>query len=106
MTEEYDGLGSTNVIRIAQARVKDHLGKTGRGTVEDALNAMLPTEADRKGRASRYEHTEGCQDTAVGRRERSLHSRAGQVKLERPKLRCQKFMNKRRSAIGSSNQRK
>ena len=35
------------VIQIDEARIKDHLGEMVRGTVEEALNAMLDAEADR-----------------------------------------------------------
>ena len=35
------------VIQIDEARIRDHLGEIVRGTVEEALNAMLDAEADR-----------------------------------------------------------
>lgn len=35
-----------DVIRIDEARVRDHLGEMVRGTVEETLNAMLEAEAD------------------------------------------------------------
>lgn len=35
------------VIQIGDARIRDHLGELVRGTVEEALNAMLDAEADR-----------------------------------------------------------
>lgn len=35
------------VIQIDKARIRDHLGEMMRGTVEEALNAMLDAEADR-----------------------------------------------------------
>ena len=34
------------VIQIDEARIRDHLGEMVRGTVEEALNAMLDAEAD------------------------------------------------------------
>ncbi|MBB4232982.1 hypothetical protein GGD56_006882 [Rhizobium mongolense] len=46
MTDERDG-SMGQVIRIDEARIKDHLGEMVRGTVEEALNAMLDVEADR-----------------------------------------------------------
>ena len=33
------------VIQIGEARIRDHLGEMVRGTVEEALNAMLDAEA-------------------------------------------------------------
>jgi putative transposase len=35
------------VIQIDEGRIRDHLGEMVRGTVEEALNAMLDAEADR-----------------------------------------------------------
>ena len=91
MTDEIDGKEMSNVIRIDEGRIKDHLGEMVRGTVEEALNAMLDAEADRLCGASRYERSEGRQDTRAGSYERSLHTKAGEVKLKMPKLRRQTF---------------
>ena len=105
MTDESEGCEMSNVIRIDEGRIKDHLGEMGRGTIEEALNAMLDAEADRLCGAARYERSEGRQDTRAGSYERSLHTKAGDVRLKVPKLRRQTFENERRSAIGSSDQR-
>ena len=35
------------VIKIDEARIRDHFGEMVRGTVEETLNAMLDAEADR-----------------------------------------------------------
>ena len=77
------------VIQIDEARIKDHLGEMVRGTVEEALNAMLEAEADRLCGATRYERTQARTDTRAGHYERSLETRAGQVSLKVPKLRRQ-----------------
>jgi len=79
------------VIQIDEARIRDHLGEMVRGTVEEALNAMLDAEADRLCGAARYERTQGRQDTRAGSYDRSLHTKAGEVKLKVPKLRRQTF---------------
>lgn len=79
------------VIRIDEARIKDHLGEMVRGTVEEALNAMLDAEADRLCGAGRYERSEGRQDTRAGSYDRALHTKAGEVRLKVPKLRRQTF---------------
>ena len=34
------------VIQIDEGRIRDHLGEMVRGTVEEALNAMLDAKAD------------------------------------------------------------
>ncbi len=46
MTDEQKGEEMGQVIQIDEARIKDHLGEMVRGTVEEALNAMLDAEAD------------------------------------------------------------
>lgn len=79
------------VIQIDEARIRDHLGEMVRGTVEEALNAMLDAEADRLCGAGRYERKEGRKDTRAGSYERSLDTKAGPVKLKMPKLRRQTF---------------
>ncbi len=79
------------VIQIDEARIRDHLGEMVRGTVEEALNAMLDAEADRLCGAGKYERTEGRRDTRAGSYERSLETKAGSVKLKMPKLRKQTF---------------
>src|ERR671912_901166 len=79
------------IIQIDEARIRDHLGEMVRGTVEEALNAMLDAEADRLCGAGRYERSEARTDTRAGHYERSLETRAGQVSLKVPKLRRQTF---------------
>jgi transposase-like protein len=79
------------VIQIDEARIKDHLGEMVRGTVEETLNAMLDAEADRLCGAGRYERNEARRDTRAGSYDRSLHTKAGEVKLKVPKLRQQTF---------------
>ena len=41
MEEDNKGTALSNVIRIDDDRVKEHLDKVVRGTVEETLNAML-----------------------------------------------------------------
>lgn len=79
------------VIQIDEARIRDHLGEMVRGTVEEALNAMLDAEADRLCGADRYERSEGRKDTRAGSYQRSLDTKAGKVSLKVPKLRQQTF---------------
>lgn len=81
----------SNVIRIDDERIQDHLGKIVRGSVEDTLNALLEAEADRLVGAARYERTEARRDTRAGSYERKLQTTAGEVKLKVPKLRRQTF---------------
>ena len=92
MDEEKEA-GMGQVIRIDEGRIRDHLGEMVRGTVEEALNAMLDAEADRLCGAGRYERSEGRRGTRAGSYERALHTKAGEVKLKMPKLRRQTFEN-------------
>jgi putative transposase len=89
---EDDGLKAMGqAIQIDEARIRDHLGEMVRGTVEEALNALLNAEADRLWGAGHYECSQGRQDTRAGSYERSLHTMAGEVNLKVPKLRRQTF---------------
>ena len=91
MDDDKKGESMGEVIRIDEARIKDHLGEMVRGTVEEALNAMLDAEAGRLCGAARYERSEERQDTRAGSYDRTLHTKAGEVKLKVPKLRRQTF---------------
>ena len=89
MSEKDGTMGQ--MIQIDEGRIRDHLGEMVRVTVEEALNAMLDAEADALCGAARYERSEGRKDTRAGSYERSLHTKAGDVKLKVPKLRQQTF---------------
>ena len=91
MEEDSKGTGLSNVIRIDDDRVKEHLDKVVRGTVEETLNAMLDAEAGRLCNADRYERTEARRDLRSGSYERKLQTKAGPVRLKMPKLRRQTF---------------
>src|ERR1700739_2095154 len=80
-----------NVITIDDERIKSHLDRVVRGTVEETLNALLDAEADRLCNAQRYERSEGRRDTPPGHYERGLQTKAGEVDLRVPKLRQQTF---------------
>ena len=89
--EEDNTKALSNVIRIDDERIQDHLGKIVRGSVEESLNALLDAEADRLCNAERYERSEARRDTRAGCYERKLQTRAGEVSLKVPKLRRQTF---------------
>jgi transposase-like protein len=76
-----------NIIEINEEKVKDHLGKFVRQTVEETLNAMLDAEADNLCKAQKYERSEHRKGTRAGHYERKLLTRAGEVNLKMPKLR-------------------
>jgi transposase-like protein len=81
-----------NVITIYDERIKSHLDRVVRGSVEETLNALLEAEADRLCNAQRYERSEARRDTRAGHYERRLlQTKAGEVRLKVPKLRAQTF---------------
>jgi transposase-like protein len=88
MSEE-DNRVLDNVITIDDERIKGHLDRIVKGTVEETLNALLDAEADRLCNAERYERTEERRDYRSGHYERQLQTKAGEVTLKVPKLRRQ-----------------
>jgi putative transposase len=81
----------SNIVKIDEASIHDHLGEIVRGTVEETLNAMLDAEADQLCGAGRYERTEDRKDTRAGYYHRKLHTKAGEVDLKMPRLRTLTF---------------
>ena len=79
------------VITIDDERIKSHLDRVVRGSVEETLNTLLDAEADRLCNAQRYERSVARRDTRAGHYERKLQTKAGEVKLQIPKLRTQTF---------------
>jgi len=76
----------SNVIKIDDERIKGHLDRVVRGTVEETLNALLDAEAERLCNAGKYERTEERRDYRSGHYEGQLHTKAGEVTLQVPKL--------------------
>ena len=79
------------VIQIDESKMQAHLDEVVRATVEETLNALLDAEADQLCGARKYERTEGRKDTRAGSYDRQLHSKAGEVTLQVPKLRSLPF---------------
>jgi len=75
-----------NIIEINEDKVKDHLGNFVRQTVEETLNAMLEAEADQLCKAQKHERNAERQGYRSGHYERTLLTKAGEVKLQVPKL--------------------
>jgi len=91
MGEDTEESVLSNVVRIDDERIRDHLGKIVRSSVEETLNALLDAEADRLCNAGRYERHEARRDTRAGSYRRKLQTKAGGVELKVPKLRQQTF---------------
>jgi transposase-like protein len=81
----------SQIIKIDEGQVQQHLGEMVRSTVEETLNAMLDIEADHLCNAQRYERTEARTDQRAGHYKRKLHTKAGEVELKVPKLRKATF---------------
>jgi putative transposase len=76
-----------NVITIDDERIRSHLERVVRGTVEETLNALLDAEADRLCNAQRYERNAIAAPATTS----GLQTKAGEVRLSVPKLRRQAF---------------
>jgi len=75
------------IIEVNEEKIKQHLGSFVRETIEETLNAMLDAEADKICNAQRYERNPERKDSRAGHYERKLHTVAGEVTLQVPKLR-------------------
>lgn len=83
------GSSMSNVIRIDEERIKGHLDRIVRSTVEETINDLLDAEADRLVGADRYERSQARKDYRSGHYERKLHTKAGEINVKVPKLRKQ-----------------
>lgn len=53
MSEDGEAKVLSNLVRIDEEQIRDHLGTIVRGSVEEMLNALLDAEADRLCNAGR-----------------------------------------------------
>ena len=77
----------TEVIKIDEGKVRQHVEEVVRQSVEDTLNGLLEAEADELCGAARYQRSVERLDTRAGHYERNLHTKAGEVSLKMPRLR-------------------
>jgi putative transposase len=89
--EENCNSSRDKIIQFNEAAIQDHLGEMVRSTVEETLNKMLDAEADQLCNAEKYQRNEARTDTRAGHYQRKLHTKAGEVTLNMPKLRRQTF---------------
>jgi len=82
---------NSSIIEINEEKVKDHLGKFVRETVEETLNAMLEAEADQLCNAQKHERSNDRKGYRAGHYERRLLTKAGEVTLNMPKLKRVSF---------------
>ncbi len=83
--------GEAKIISIDEGRIREHLDGVVREAVEETLNQLLEAEAEQLCGAKRYERSADRVDTRAGSYERKLHTKAGEVKLQVPKLRTLPF---------------
>ena len=88
---ESSGPPSARVGKVPYGKIRAHLDEVVRATVEETLNALLDAEADHLCGARKYERSEGRKDTRAGSYDRQLHTKAGEVTLQVPKLRSLPF---------------
>jgi transposase-like protein len=75
------------MIQVDQELIHKHLDQVVRDSVEQTRNALLEAEADELCGAQRYERSPERLDTRAGHYTRPLHTKAGAVTLQVPKLR-------------------
>jgi putative transposase len=75
------------MIQVDQEQIHKHLDDLVRESVEQTLNGLLDAEADALCGAKRYERSPERLDTRAGHYSRKLHTKAGEVTLNVPKLR-------------------
>lgn len=84
--EKFAGL-----IKLDEGQVKAHVDAVVRDSLEQTLNALLEAEADQVCGARRYERSPERLDTRSGHYERKLHTKAGEVTLQVPRMRTLPF---------------
>lgn len=77
----------SGMVRIEEGKIRSHVDELVRSTVEETLNSMLDAEADDLCGAGRYERSPDRVDTRAGHYERKMVTKAGEVKLDVPRLR-------------------
>ena len=90
MKEEFTP-NQENIVQLNDSAIRNHLGQMVRSTVEETLNEMLDVEANRLCNAEKYQRSTARTDTRAGHYQRKLHTQAGEVTLNVPKLRRQTF---------------
>ena len=79
------------VIQMNEKELQQHLISLVTSTVQEVLNQTLDAEADEQFGAVRYERSADRQDYRSGSYTRKLQTKTGEVELNIPKLREQRF---------------
>ncbi len=70
---------NSKIIEINEEEVKNHLGEFVRGTVEEALNAMLEAEAEQLVNAQKHERRAERKGYRAGHYDRKLLTQGGKL---------------------------
>ena len=89
--ESQTGRVMREVFKIDEAKVRGHVDRVVRESVEQTLNGLLDAEAQALCNAGRYERSADRVDTRAGSYPRKLQTKAGEVTLKVPKLRSLPF---------------
>ncbi len=87
VSQSGSGENFEGVIRIEEGKIRSHVDQVVRETVEQTLNGLLQAEADDLCGAKRYVRSPERLDTRAGHYDRKLHTKAGEVTLQVPRLR-------------------
>jgi putative transposase len=87
VSQSGSGENFEGVIRIEEGKIRSHVDQVVRETVEQTLNGLLQAEADDLCGAQRYARSPERLDTRAGHYDRKLHTKAGEVTLQVPRLR-------------------
>ena len=85
--EANDGVKFSEVIKIDEGKVRQHVAEVVRSSVEETLNGLLEAEADELCGAKRYERNAERVDTRAGHYQRKFLTKAGEVTVKMPRLR-------------------
>jgi putative transposase len=86
-----DGVKFSEVIKIDETKVRQHVEEVVRSSVEETLNGLLEAEAEELCGAKRYERTAERLDTRAGHYRRKFLTRSGEVTLKMPRTRTLPF---------------
>lgn len=75
---------SEKIVQLNEEIIKGQLKELVRGSVEETLNELLETEAEKLTQAARYERNEQRQGYRSGHYHRSLTTTSGDVTLKVP----------------------
>ena len=73
---------SEKIVQLNEEVIKGQLKELGRGSVEETLNELLETEAEKLTQAARYERNEQRQGYRSGHYNRNLTTTSGDITLK------------------------